>query len=407
MVVGLHPGAQRKATLGPKEPISYGKRSKGSAAKIKAGFVLRWRSYVQEPTVAFCFDFLLMISLVKTISICGLLLILALNGCGPTTIQGPSQFPDAKKAAESSTSEINIALAKIGLSNSAHPGDYRIGAEDLLQITVFNLTEDAKGTPKTVSVRVSHEGSISLPLIGDLKVAGLTPAALERQLKKEYGEYLYNPQVGVLVTEYRQRVSVIGAVQKPGTIDLTGPKTVIDILGMAGGLNDRAGTRVHIHRQGANGPESYVIDLLAFASNASLINANNAGLITMPVQSGDVIEVPPAGTFFVDGAVKTAGSYPLGRHYSLTQALAVAGGVNPDLNSSDITIFRRNGASGVQSINVDLNDVIARSAPDPQIEADDVIMVPINSLKYVYQRIFGQLLGWGTSIAGAAAISGT
>jgi polysaccharide export outer membrane protein len=112
--------------------------------------------------------------------------------------------------------------------------------------------------------------------------------------------------------------------------------------------------------------------------------------------------------FFVDGAVKAPGAYPLGRRYSLTQALATAGGVNPDLNSADITIFRRQGTgSGIEPIKIDLNGVLAGSTIDPQIEADDVIVVPINSLKYAYHRVFGQLLGWGTSVVSAAAVSGS
>jgi polysaccharide export outer membrane protein len=275
-----------------------------------------------------------------------------------------------------------------------------------LQITLFNVSgEEAKLTPRTQSIRVSQQGLISLPLIGEFRVVGLTAAGLEQELRKKYDKYIYNPQVGVSVMEYRQRVSVMGSVQKPGLFELTGPKTVIDILAMAGGVTDAAGTQVHIYRQGPNGRESHVIDLLVLASNASLINADNASLITKPVQSGDVVNVPPAGMFFVDGAVGRPGSYALGRRYSLTQALATAGGVNRDLNSSDITIFRRKGAaSGIEPINVDLNEILVGSTIDPQIEADDVIVVPINSLKYVYHRVVGQLLGWGI---GVAAVSGS
>ena len=242
-----------------------------------------------------------------------------------------------------------------------------------------------------------------MPLIGDIKVAGLTPSGLERELNRRYDKYIYNPQVGVLVTEHRQRVSVIGAVSKTGVFDLTGPKTVIEILAMAGGVTDQAGTQVHIYRQGPNGRESHVIDLLVLANNASLINADNAGLITMPVQPGDIINVPSAGMFFVDGAVKAPGSYPLGRRYLLSQALARAGGVDRDLYSADITIFRQSG----EPINVDLNEVVAGSTVDPEIEADDVILVPISTAKYVYFKIFGQLLGWGTSVAGMATVSGS
>ena len=85
----------------------------------------------------------------------------------------------------------------------------------------------------------------------------------------------------------------------------------------------------------------------------------------------------------------------------------MAGGVNRDLNSSDITIFRRKSHSGIEPITVDLSEIREGSVNDPQIEADDVIVVPINSLKYVYHKVLGQLLGWGTSIAGTAMISGS
>ena len=113
-----------------------------------------------------------------------------------------------------------------------------------------------------------------------------------------------------------------------------------------------------------------------------------------------------AGMFFVDGAVKSLDSYPLGRRYSLMQALTAAGGVDRDLYSADITIFRQR-ASGVKPISIDLNEILAGSIVDPEIVADDMILVPINTAKYVYFKLFGQILGWSTSIAGMAAWAGS
>ena len=334
-------------------------------------------------------------------------LAIVLMACAPTTMQPQTQTAGSK-VTRSSAADINKALATVATNTAVQRADYQIGPEDLLQITLFNIPEaEARVTPRTISVRVSQQGLVSLPLIGDIKVAGLTPSGLERELKSHYDKYIYSPQVGVLVMEHRQQVSVIGAVSKTGVLDLTGPKTVIEVLAMAGGVTDKAGTQVHIYRQGPNGRESRVIDLLVLANNASLINADNAGLITMPVQPGDIINVPPAGMFFVDGAVKAPGSYPLGRRYSLSQALATAGGVDRDLYSADVTIFRRSDSGVEEPINVDLNDVLAGSIIDPQIEADDVILVPINTAKYVYHKVFGQILGWGRSVAGMAAWSGS
>jgi polysaccharide biosynthesis/export protein len=306
------------------------------------------------------------------------------------------------KVAGSGATEINNALATIAMHTSLPMADYQIGPEDLVEITLYNIESEGKLTPRTLRLRVSHQGLISLPLIGAVKAAGLTAAGLERELIKKYDKYIYNPQVGILVADYRQRVSVIGAVQKAGIIELTGPKTLIDILSMAGGVTGNAGTQVHIYRQGPNGRENHVIDLIALASNATLINADNAGLITMPVQSGDIINVPPAGMFFVDGAVRSPGPYPLGRRYTLTQALVTAGGVDRDLYSADITIFRRKGTGGVEPLSFDFSAIRDGSVSDPLIEADDVIVVPVNALKYVYHRVFGQLLGWGTTIGGFA-----
>jgi polysaccharide export outer membrane protein len=333
-----------------------------------------------------------------------LLTVTVAGACATGTAPDPKVQPT-----QSGASEINRALATLARDTSAVSGDYRIGPEDLLQITLYNVTgdtsltpsSDARLTPRTTVVRVSQRGLLSLPLLGEINVSGMTASELETTLQKKYDKYIYQPQVGVLVTEYKQRVSVIGAVVKTGVIELTGPKTVIDILAMAGGVTEKAGNQVHIYRQGPSGRESHVIDLLVLASNASLITADNAGVITMPVQAGDVINVPLAGMFFVDGAVKAPGSYPLGRRYSLSQALATAGGVDRDLYSSDVTILRR-GTSGAEPINIDLNKVVAGSSSDPQIEADDVILVPVHTGKYVYFKVVGQILGWATSIAGTA-----
>jgi polysaccharide export outer membrane protein len=320
-------------------------------------------------------------------------IVVLLVSCGPTSLQTDPAKNLKYRAPEPTVAEINQTLATLAMSMGSPATAYQIGPEDLVQITMYNVPDgEGRTTPRTLSVRVSHDGKISLPLIGEIGVSGLTISGLEKDLATRYAKYIFNPQVGVLVTEYRQRVSVIGAVQKSSVFELTGPKTVIDMLAMAGGVTAQAGTQVHIYRQGPKGRESHVIDLMVLASNASLITADNAGLITMPVQAGDVINVPLAGMFFVDGAVRKAGPYPLGRRYSLTQALATAGGVDPEINSSDVTIFRRKGTSGIEQIAVDLDSVMAGTAPDLPIEADDVIVVPISGAKYFVKRFIGTMV---------------
>jgi polysaccharide export outer membrane protein len=282
--------------------------------------------------------------------------------------------------------EINNALTTAAAQTPAASPDYRLGPEDLLQITLYNIPTGEVGvTPRTTDARVSQQGMISLPLLGDVEVAGLTTSGLEQLLRGRYNRYLHNPQVGVQVREHRsQAVTVTGAVRNPGVFQLTGPKTLIDLVSLAGGITERAGGQVHLYRQAPEGRQSFVIDLLALASNPTLIN--------MPVQAGDVINVQQAGMFFVDGAVARGGSYALSRPYTLTQALSVAGGVNRELaDYSGTTIYRRRNGVEAELIPVDLTAIWDGKATDPRIEPDDVIVVPISTGKYLVRRFLGTI----------------
>jgi polysaccharide export outer membrane protein len=258
-----------------------------------------------------------------------------------------------------------------------------------------------------VSLRVSQEGIIVVPLIGNITAKGMTTGDLERELAKRYTKYIRNPHIGVLIAEYRQRVAVMGAVQKGGVFELTGPKTVIDMLALAGGVNEKAGNQVHVYRQdGKGGRQSFVIDLMVLANSAGFVmDDKNAKLVNMPVEAGDLVNVPQAGMYFVDGAVLKPGSYPLGRAYTLSQALATAGGVNPELaDYSAVTIYRRRGPDKVENISVDIDKVTSGGAADPQVQPDDVIMVPMSGVKYFVKRFIGTLItgvGIGT-LSGAS-----
>src|SRR5713101_2231423 len=163
-------------------------------------------------------------------------------GCGTASQPQPTLLSQATTSPVSS--EINRSLTSIALQTSFSSIEYRLGPEDLLQITLFNVPETEVGaTPRRLEVRVSQQGVITLPLLGDITVAGLTTSALEQTLQERYKEYLRNPQIGVFVKEYRsQRISVIGQVRKPGVFELSGPKTLIDLLAMAGGVSEKAGS---------------------------------------------------------------------------------------------------------------------------------------------------------------------
>jgi len=336
------------------------------------------------------------------------LAVIFFGSCGtvPQTRVLPQENQTPTSSTTSSANEINQSLSLAAAQSTSSPSDYKIGPDDLLQVTIYNIPEqEARVTPRMTTLRVSQQGMVVLPLVGEVPVKGMTTATLEVELRKRYDKYINNPQIGVLIAEYRQRVSVMGAVQKPGVFELTGPKTVIDMLALAGGVTDKAGNQVHVYRQVDNsqGRQSFVIDLMVLANSAGLINDKNAAMVNMPVQPGDVVNVPQAGMFFVDGAVGKPGSYPLGRRYTLSQALATAGGVNPELaDYSSVSIFRRRGPTNVETIPVDLSAVMSGSATDPQVEADDVVVVPMSTMKYLVKRFVGTIFSGvsGGSIGG-------
>lgn len=128
--------------------------------------------------------------------------------------------------------------------------EYRVGPNDLLDIEVTNL-ENGKRT-----VRVNNAGFVTLPLIGSVTVVGLTQQQVESHLASLYGEkYLQNPQVSVFIREFTtERITVDGAIAKPGIYPLVGQMTLLRVIALAGGFGSIANrTQVVLYRQGQGG----------------------------------------------------------------------------------------------------------------------------------------------------------
>jgi len=275
----------------------------------------------------------------------------------------------------------NLSLA----AKRSDTRDYRIGPEDLLEISVY---EDEK---LNKTVRVSSQGDISLPLLGALKVEGLTAIQLEREIKDLLSEKLYqNPHVSVFIKEYRgQRISVIGAVEKPGVYDVIGQKTVLEGLAMAGGLKEDAGQLLFLIRPPSSdekgpekardseerSPETLVIDL------EELLVKGNLSL-NLPLKHGDVVNIPVSGKVFVGGEVKTPGGFYLkGKRVTVSQAIAMAGGLSPKANASGATIFRYGEGDEEQVLSVDVDAIHKGESKDVYLRENDIVIVPKSGAK--------------------------
>ena len=247
--------------------------------------------------------------------------------------------------------------------------DHPVGAEDLLEISVFEIPELNR------TVRVSEQGTISLPLLGEMDVKGLTAMQLEDRLKVALSrKYLQDPQVSVFVREFgSKKVSVIGAVGKPGVYQMLGPRTLLQVLSEAGGLEKEAGSHLFVIRAVAGGAT------YATPVKISDLLMNRDPELNLAVNPGDVISVPLDRPVYVyvDGAVKTPGRLEelASRPITLLQAIAKAGGVTERANLKAIQILRR-GSDGTQAdLRVSLKKIRQGKDPDPMLEEGDVVVV--------------------------------
>ena len=160
--------------------------------------------------------------------------------------------------------------------------DYIIGPSDVLAVSVWKDTELSRTVP------VRPDGKISLPLIGELQVSGLTAAQVQRVVAERLKEYISNPEVAVIVQEVKSRTYVIlGKVTKPGSYELGKPTTVLEAIALAGGFLDFAKTsKVYIMRPSGNGSS----DTLHFDYKKVIKGKNPEQNVEL--KNGDTIVVP-------------------------------------------------------------------------------------------------------------------
>lgn len=278
-------------------------------------------------------------------------------------------------------------------SESVPATDYVIGPEDVLEVDVFNASDLNK------IVRVANDGGITLPLVGRIAAAGLTTEQLRKQLESKYGKiYLENPQVTVFVREYHaQPVSVIGAVERPGLYQLTGPRTLIEMLSMAGGLAKRssapAGRVVFVTRKSGFGDLPSVEGMRLVASDKVEVNLrrllySHEDALNIAIKPIDIVIVSQADIVYVVGEVRRPGGFVLEDREKITvlQALALAEGITGTASKSSARIIRRSEDGSRTEIPLDVGKILKGKAQDLELAANDVLFVPTSSGKAAAKR---------------------
>lgn len=251
-----------------------------------------------------------------------------------------------------------------------------IGRGDLLDISVY-------GAPDYVhEVRVSEDGSISLPLVGTVQVAGLTSLELSKTLhgKLSDGGYFNDPQVSVFVKEYAtQGISVLGEVQKPGIYPLLGPRTLFDAISAAGGTTQVAGDNATITHRNQGKTES-----VKLAYNQKGVVQSN-----IRVFPGDTIIVERAGLAYVIGAVTKPTEIVMSNpNLTVLQALAIAQGPTGDASLNKAKLVRT--IAGVRNETpLELKKMLTGKVADVKLQPNDIIFVPGNITKSAAKKGLG------------------
>jgi polysaccharide export outer membrane protein len=266
-----------------------------------------------------------------------------LAGCATGPKAGSNLPPAQLKQDE--IAQLNEKLLASARINS-DPSDFLLGPGDLLQIKVFEAEE------LNTTVRVSSRGYVTLPLLGTVPIKGMSAREAEETIENKYREqYIKDPHVSIFVEEhFSQRITLMGQFRNPGTYDYLSRQRLLDVMALGGGLSEKAGRVVQIRRYGGT-PEAHSV---FFVDLDQLIKEGKTEH-NIQINSADVLFVPEAGTFFVDGAVRRPGSYYIKHKTTMQEAFMEAGGLAPYADKQQATLLRYTGNGERRKIDLDLS----------------------------------------------------
>jgi polysaccharide export outer membrane protein len=321
-----------------------------------------------------------------------LALIILCAGCGakgPKVTTDVDQLTNAKAEGDNAL-EVAELNKKLYASFTATPSyeDYVIGGGDLIQLSIFEAPD------LNTETRVNARGGVTLPLLSTVQIAGLSIREAEQHVEQLYREkYLQDPHITIFVKEqYGSKVTLMGALKKPGTFDFYARMNLMDVLAMAEGLSNTAGRIVQIRRKGEADapPQALLIDLDQMVKEGQ-------DELNVAIKGGDVIYVPEAGSVYVDGAVRKAGSYPIRQEMSVQEAVVAAGGLQSFANAKDIKLIRYVGKGRREVAKLSLDDLQRGEAAELKVQDRDVIFVESNAASAFFQ---GLRLTLGTGLVG-------
>lgn len=263
---------------------------------------------------------------------------------------------------------------------------YVVSPGDLLEISVYGVPD------LTQRARVNTDGDVNLPLVNYVHVGGLhledAQSTIEQALRA--GNYLKNPHVTLLVTEYGSGAELLGEVGHPGIYPVLGQRRLYDLFSAAGGTTSAAGRTVII----ANRANHTQRSVLLTNDPQKIMDAD------VWVYQGETVFVARAGVIYIVGEVLQPTSFVMENRteYTALRAIAIAHGPTKFAKLSSATIVRRNG-DGVEQIPVALDKIAQSKAPDVKLLPEDILYVPTNKAKVVGVQAAQIAIGLATSAA--------
>lgn len=302
------------------------------------------------------------------------------------------------------TASVHVAHSQVsqqprtpmGTSDQALGGvrpDYRLGPEDQILIRTPQVSEINERP-----FRIDSEGFVELPIVGRIRVGGLTLQDFEKELSSRLAEYVRDPQVFVTLAQFRgDPVFFIGAFRAPGIYPLTGSRTLVEMLTVVGGIQPNAARRIKVTRRldyGAlplpNAIDNPELRISTVEISLSSLSENINPEEDIILQPYDVVSVERAERVYVSGEVVRAASIELGERNSISviQALTEAGGFTPTAKRSELRILRPiSGTDRRAEIVIDANRILSGRVQDFPLLPNDVLYVPASTAKNTLGRL--------------------
>jgi len=234
--------------------------------------------------------------------------------------------------------------------------DYFLGPGDVVKITVYDNAD-----LETIT-RISDDGNINMPLLGQIKIDGLSVSQASERIATLLADgYIINPQVNIFVQEFRSKKAVVlGQVNRPGMIEMSGPITLLELISKAGGLAGDYGETATVKRKNSSANDVITVKLNALIEGGDVSQ-------NVDIHDGDTIYVSKGGMCYVTGEIRSPDAYKCGGKITVLKLITLAGGFTGKASKSSVRIVRI--VNGEKTLYKDVE-------METLVQPDDIIIVP-------------------------------